>query len=324
MPVPIHAALLTALPGALEPFQPLFEPVAVGRALAVARMLPPAFDRIGFEARLAAGESHLDLGICVQRADAADLVPSASGVCARFLSRWLEPGGVLESHVPQTWFELDVDDDATQDCGPWNGAFPFARLQSGACGPHSIDTLCQVACALTEQASPASVRPLFEALPSDAYVLHASALQHRGANELRLEFVAGTSGLLEWLAARGVSVGDQPMLRIVLAELPIRQVAVQLSYRDCQLVPHSLELDLGHHVDQAPVWATLFEKLMEAGLACDQKLQALRAWPGSSLQRLNDEPVLVRLTRSFHVTLKLGARLEAKAYPYLAARYALC
>ncbi len=321
----VNEALITSLSAAVEHAEPLLHSSSLEQVLRVARELPPVFASLGLEARLAEGDAQLDFGVCVARDQASRLGPVATGPCASFLARWLEDSGVLARSVPHAWFEFDVARGrAAPLTSAWDAAFPFVRLRDGACRADTIESLCTVLAALAEQSSLADARRLFEALPEEAYVFHLSALQHRGARELRVQFAAKTRGLLGWLAAWGVPAPRAGILHFVLEELPIRQVAVQLSSVNGELRAHSVELDFGHDAAQTPIWAALFDELQRADLASEQKLQALREWPGSSVLRATGAPALVRCTRTFHLTLKLGAKLEAKAYPYLSAGYALC
>lgn len=334
-PFDVLAAAARHVPAALVPAE------ALAAGLRVAAGLPPAFNWIGFECRLQAGDDRVDYAGCCEAWDggraalASTLAdaPSFAGPGVRaLLAEWCREGSQLYKHSPAVWLEFDFVANAPP------ASFAFLCLDPACANafhapvrpherppPGQLMELFMTGARLLAGQEPATPAVEFfarslAALPPTGRALHVAATPHRGHADLRVHYALLTGEVAGWLADIGWA-GDMEWARGLPRLLGgFRQVGVQLS------VGTELRQELGveAYVAGGPTefagWSRLFGAL---GDACDPaKVAALLGWWGREKVTLG--PWRVAIQRQFYVKLTMRPTgLEAKAYLCIMPRHVL-
>ena len=302
-----------------------------------ARRLPPAFNWLGYECRLGAGDERVDFAGCCEAWNggrdalitAIAAAPDLTGPGPTALvHEWHRPGSLLTRHCPAVWLEFDF-------LGR-HAPVPFAFLcidpgcentfhrRPRAPRPLPLDLLL----ALIERgarllAGPADidgalalVRRCAAALPASGRALHVAATPHRGHDDLRLHFALFSCDLLAWLD-RISWPGDRAEVARALQLFgdDFRQVGVQLAIGDALRPTLGLEVYVSGGPATLPAWSRSLAALAEAGVCDRGKADALLAWWGKEVVRLACTPWPVLLERQFYLKLALApGELVAKGY----------
>ncbi len=337
-PSSVLAAVAHHVPEALVPAD------ALAACQRLAAVLPPAFNWIGFECRLRAGDDRVDFAGCCEAQDGGRTAldqalrgPTAfAGPEVRdLLTTWCRPGSDLHLYSPAVWLEFDF-----LGGGP-PATFAFLCLDPACAdafhtpiqpqprppGERIQGMFAAGATLLAGRPPSMATLDLFArsvaALPATGRALHVAATPHRGHTDLRVHYALLAGELDSWLDALQWP-GDRACARALVALLgdDFRQVGVQLNL-GASVRPY---LGLEAYVRRKPAefagWARLLSAL---GDACDPaKLQALLRWWGTETTTLPDAPWRVAIKRQFYVKFVLGPEgLEAKAYLCIMPRYVL-
>ncbi|SFE94789.1 hypothetical protein SAMN02745121_06195 [Nannocystis exedens] len=337
-PHEVLAAVAPHLPAALV------EPARLQAIAGWSRRLPPAFNWLGFECRLAEADPRIDFAGCCEawdggRARLLDALardPALSGPGPAALVRAWPVEHVLQDS-PSVWLEFDFVGD-----GP-PAAFAFLcldpacantfRAHRGAERP-PLDRLIAAAergaTLLLGHAPSAmcidSLRRAVLALPASGRALHVAATPHRGGDDLRVHCALLARDVPAWLRRIGWP-GDLATAERALAVIgdEFRQVGVQLAVGEALRPALGLEAYVSRGPEDFPAWRQTFAALAAEG-ACDPaKAHALLGdWWGHTTVSLPGAPWRVAVHRQFYVKLVVdGARLQAKAYLAIFPRYTL-
>lgn len=327
------------LPAALVP------PAALEAVRGAAARLPAALShRLCLECRLAEGAEGTDL-ICGVEAAGADILGAERAGLApdlaalepwtrvRELCRlWRAPHALPAAALERVWLEFDAPPPGARGAPPVPGV--FVDLTPWACSHGSPERRCAVAlevlAALLGSALPPEVAEgvlrCQRALPPGARIPYLGVLLPRGTDRVRLCVAGlGAGRLEEYLAAAGWPAF--PALREALDGLE-----TDASGRPVP-APALLHLDVGGggpaavglelafprrpQVRGELPGGRLLDALVERGLCAPARRDALRAWPGCSVERLPHELwSSVALRHLAHVKLVLEPERvrEAKAY----------
>ncbi|MCY1058941.1 hypothetical protein [Nannocystis sp. SCPEA4] len=322
------------------------ELVAPARFEAIAawsRRLPPAFNWLGFECRLADGDPRIDFAGCCEAWDGGrdQLVRALAaepGLCApgpaALVREWSQDPVLKDS--PSVWLEFDFD-----GAGP-PASFAFLcldpacantfRAHRGAERPAMAALLAAAergSTLLLGHAPSAmcidSLRRAAEALPASGRALHVAATPHRGVDDLRVHVALLARDVPAWLR-RIEWPGEIAAVERALAVIgdEFRQVGVQVAIGDRLRPLLGLEAYVARGPSDFPAWQRTFAALAEEG-ACDPaKTRALLDWWGHATVSLPGAPWRVAIHRQFYVKVIIeGDRLQAKGYLAIFPRYTL-
>lgn len=337
-PQEVLAAVAPHVPAALV------DPARLRAIAGWSRRLPPAFNWLGFECRLAAGDPRVDFAGCCEAWDGgreqllAGLArdPELCGPGPAALVRaW--PSEPVFRDSPSVWLEFDFVGD-----GP-PAAFAFLcldpacantfRAHRGAERPPLAGMVAAAergATLLLGHAPSAmsieSLRRAAEALPASGRALHVAATPHRGGDDLRVHYALLARDVPAWLRRIGWP-GDLATAERALAAIgdEFRQVGVQITTGEALRPVLGLEAYVARGPADFPAWQQTFIALAADG-ACDPaKAQALLGdWWGHTTVSLPGAPWRVAVHRQFYVKLTIdGDRLQAKAYLAIFPRYTL-
>jgi len=343
MPPPVRSIMEAVAAYVPEPLVPASTRAAVAR---LAPRLPPAFNWLGFECRLRAGDDRVDFAGCCEAHDGGR-ARLAAAVCddpglvgagpAALVRAWNDAADPLHRQAPAIWLEFDLSAGVTLP-------FAFLCLDPACAGcfrdprrlappappaPRVLELIERGATHLLghppDRAAFAAASRLIAALPPAGRALHVAATPHRGHEDLRLHFALFARDLPAWLD-RVAWPGDRGLAAEALEILGggFRQVGVQVS------VGHALRPTLGIEAYVArgpadfPAWARTFAALASRGASEPAKAQAALDWWGQETRVLPGEPWFVDLQRQFYLKLSLGPEgLEAKVYLAIFACYTL-
>lgn len=296
----------------------LFDPELLTDLYHQVASLPSRLTWGGFECRLAEGDRRIDFGISVERAQAKHVVvPESEALCQRMLRNWLALAPSMRASFSRATIEFDRPTEVALDrsAAPslWGSAFAFFRVALHG-GPELSCALSKLLGALrNEPVDPHSSEQIARALPQGSQILHVAALEHRGAREVRLHFAVHSDYLPTLCRALKPShVETARLLRTLIADLPVGRLAVQVSTREGEFRPHSVEFVVPSGTRALTTWRTLLTRLSAAGVASEEKVDAVLAWPGSRTH----VPLGGRIERGFYVALQLAQQPTAKVYPH--------
>src|SRR5262249_50845616 len=144
------------------------------------------------ECRLVRGDRLVDLGVCIERGGFSGLPEDSwNASWRRTMAHWIFAPRYPWTHVPRILAEFDRPHPSAKE-RPWDRAFPFLSVEdvlSADANRHSVlAVLGAFLSVLTDEASElgdSAARDLVATLPQGARILHAAALDHRGAVETR-------------------------------------------------------------------------------------------------------------------------------------------
>lgn len=307
---------------------------ALTSILDYSRRLPPAFNWLGFECRLATDDPRVDFAGCCEAWNggrkklerALTNSPELLGPGPTALIReWADPGSLLFRASPAVWLEFDFLGGAP---------VPFAFLcLDPACAdtfftrseapPPPSDVLLAAAergatllCERGTCPGLAVLRRCVAALPPGARALHVAATPHRGTLDLRLHFALSADEVPGWLRAIDWP-GDHASVADALALLGVgfRQVGVQLDAGAALRPMLGLEAYVSHGPAEFDAWSQALAALEAAGLCDPRKSRAVFDWWGHELASLPSTSCRVHLVRQFYLKLSLNpGALAAKMY----------
>ncbi len=313
MPPFLMDATLRALEGYLPPL--LVGAGALGRLREVTGMLPAALSESWYlECRLN-GEERVDLIVRVGPEGGGMLAGDGRwGALREWCAEWADPESALHRDVRRIWLEFDLEDGV---------AVPgvFLEWRGEADAGRMAEALAPLG------AEPAGLRGALGALPAGARVLYTGLFPSRGGGAFRL-CVAGLDrlGLLGYLRAAGWP-GPLDELAALTAEMGEAREGAAL--RDAALV--HLDVGAGLHPRVGLEYVSsrreqargtvaerrFMEHLVERGLCGRERMDALLAWPGCTVERFGHqlwESVVFRRVNHVKLTVAAGTPLQAKAY----------
>jgi len=322
------------------------ELVAPARFQAIAgwsRRLPPAFNWLGFECRLAADDPRIDFAGCCEVWDGGrdQLVAAITrdpDLCgpgpAALVREWVRDPVLKDS--PSVWLEFDF-----VGAGPPAG-FAFLCLDPACANtfrghreaerPPLAAVLAAAergATLLLGHAPSAmcidSLRRATLALPASGRALHVAATPHRGVDDLRVHFALLARDVPEWLR-RCEWPGDLAAVERALAAIgdEFRQVGVQVAIADRLRPALGLEAYVARGPADFPAWERTFAALTDEGACTPSKTRALLDWWGHETVSLPGAPWRVAVHRQFYVKVVVdGSALQAKGYLAIFPRYTL-
>lgn len=340
MPPAPHEVLAAVAPHVPAP---LVSPAGVRAFVDWSRRLPPAFNWLGFECRLAADDPRVDFAGCCEAWDGGrDQLVAA-------LARDPElagpgPGALVHAWTrdprlracPSVWLEFDF-----LGAGP-PAAFAFLCLDPACANTFRADCdgerpPLDVVVAAAERGaqlllghapsamSMHSLRRAAAALPASGRALHVAATPHRGGADLRSHYALLAHDVPAWL--RRISwPGDLAAAEQALAVVgdEFRQVGVQLTAGDALRPVLGLEAYVARGPAEFPAWRRTFAALVERGACSPDKARAALEWWGHATVTLPGQPWRVSIHRQFYVKLLVGgAALQAKIYLAIFPRFTL-
>lgn len=259
---------------------------ALARLRAVARYLPG--DCLGvIEIRLAAGAPGRD-GEAVGTVDLSLRLTEPSParrwvdhLTPAYLKRFLRHGWKEIGHpapVSSLWLEFDLDHDPPELPAPVVAARLRERVDPGWLADRLLPALHG------RSLYPAQRRCVLHSvdqLPADLRLLYAFSLQSRPGAAVRLEFFGhDLQAMLDYL---GKMVPRETARRVAdLAPLLHDTDRYHLSFDVGTSIGPRIGLECGfvRLPHREPRWLALFDRLVAAGLASAEKLDAVFAWPG--------------------------------------------
>jgi hypothetical protein len=322
----------------------LVPPATLASMVDWSRRLPAAFNWLGFECRLAAGDDRVDFAGCCEAWDGgreallAGLAhePNLLGAGPRALIEAWRDEPLLNEGCPAVWLEFDFLGGAR----PIDFAFvcldpacanTFNAIRDDE--PPGLEQLTALvdrgATLLSGQvvdpAALAVFRRCTTALPRPGRALHVAATPHRGHGDLRLHFALLAGDVPRWLETIAWP-GDVGAVAAALELLgtEFRQVGVQLSTGSALRPTLGLEAYVARGPEEFASWSRAFAALASRG-ACDPaKAQALLDWWGHETRVLPGAPWRVSMHRQFYLKLLVGdGPLQAKGYLAIFPRYTL-
>ena len=326
----------------------LGSPEAVTRLRAQATLLAPVACG-GFECRLRADASQIDLSQCI-RADegeppvlAAHLARMASAGLAddpswarlsQFCAEWMDPSSPLHAGIHNIWLEFDLD-------GGKSGA-PEPSIFLSLVPSSWRDTLAGTERALSLLLGKPLPSPLrenvarcFHACPGVASVSQVGAMLSREGEALRVCVQQlAPDQILPYLLEIGWP-GPAAELETVISRLGAHAGQITLLDIDVghRVQPSiALEYGFGRRPESKPGWAAFLDLLVKEGLCAPPKRDALLGWPGyakpgdsrapwpgfllaaSLLQPPDRFSMIERTLNHAKISLKPQRPLEAKAY----------
>ena len=325
------------------------------RLLTVAGQLPAALTNwIYLECRLHGDAPRVDLSIRVDERGRDILAGSNPAItldaprhvhpvwsCIRALAReWSDPSTVLHRGVERVWLEFDIDerdDPHTSREIPAPGIFvEFAREAYAA---HSREERLRVAMSSLDHLLPDGITPdvvrnlrrCWELLPAGVSIPYLGLFPARGSHAVRVCVAGlGDADLPSYL--RGLrwpgsyrQLADAMGALLPPPRIPRPRVAiVNLDVASEMSASVGVEYLLSPAAQRhGGILETAFlERLVERGFASSAKVDALLAWPTTSLLTMPHELWRSRLSRRVnHVKLAYSDHTAPEVKGYLAASY---
>jgi hypothetical protein len=260
----------------------------------IAGVLPP-FHRAGFECRLAADETAVDLqqgiyGTHGEPARLARILASAEPLddvwdsVRRLAERWSVPGDIVQRGVNEVWLELDAVPDAT-GAPTLTKASPsvFAVLEQAGEGalPLARELLALLLVDDESRRCDETLTRLALACPPPARLTHVGVMLGRPVRALRAHIshlrpqeIGTYLDRIGWEWDRAAAVDAATMLLehgdwVVLC----------LDVVEDRVVRIGLECFFGRKHGVDPGWPPLLRRLSELGLSSRAKADALLEWP---------------------------------------------
>jgi hypothetical protein len=338
---------LTTTMVAAAPYVPplLVDAAARQRIEDITNQLPAALTRRTYlECRLAERAAQVDLVFCVDSSSRILLMdprpawlpsrlrthPLWSGL-GRLCAHWADPGSQVGAAIYDLWLEFD----AIESPAPADGLVPsvFVGLARTVATPpldvvngglRTLETL------LNRPVSPSlcdAVRHVVDRLPAGASVPYVGVMYPRSATTLRL-CVSPLAGLalLDYLRAIAWP-GDIGRLAALLRAIPCdgaataleRTTLLHVDVEDGVLPRIGLELPLPQYPQpmDGPSERVLFEALCAHGLCSAAKCDALRRWPGYTVEQFPHQcwpSLAIRRVSHVKVVYEPGRGAEIKTY----------
>ncbi|MFN7963020.1 MAG: hypothetical protein U0002_17300 [Thermoanaerobaculia bacterium] len=299
----------------------LVSKAAFEQAALAAESFPPGCLGI-LELRLATGAPQVDLAARLAHPGEAAQVQLSSG--SPSLERLLR-GGWQELGFPHPvsalWLELDLPPGATPAPPP----ILCARLADPVPASWLVEVLVPALRGRRTRGREARLlERCLEALPPGVQLFYLFHLASRPGQPLRLELASQDSALLLSTLRR---IGPEAAVRSLQELLPLlpRADRCHLSFdlggeNGDEILPHpGLEASFRHQPPREPRWSSLLRHLVQQGLACDEKAQALLHWPGTeTLLEAPERWPREAIGQSSHLVRALShvkvGRGQAKAY----------
>ena len=227
--------------------------------------LPPIFNLVGFECRLAAADDRVDFGVCIERgcgdrASLADLVRTDEVGFARsaepLLRLWVASDTAVHRYVPSVWLEWDISRDVV-------GPFAFASVEPTFPNVRGVPLQAELRRSVCTELVAALLPRLLthdlldtidraaEALYPTGRLLHLACIGHRDSDRVRLHFVMSSREVEYWLDRVGWPGSvDGARTALALFESGAVMVGVQIEASGEAIGPY-----LGHRAlfdDEAP------------------------------------------------------------------------
>jgi hypothetical protein len=317
-------AIVPALQRVLPWFGALLPVAAFPPIVSLADDLPPMWHWAMLESRLRKGEPRVDFMACVARlrgipGSVPSLRPPSMAAAHHVLDAWGDAGNLV-AKAPLIWLEWDVVDgvvNATLVSVCVDPGFlhedetPVDRVLQRTLAKASIDLLVEDR--ELARRFVAGIDACVESLPDGVGLLHVAPLHTRGLPTCRLTLGMRPPQLLAWLE-RMRWPGDFATVVDWLPSVvpPWQRVFVQVE-TDGRLGPY-LGLETRPTSPGFPERkhrAALLARLVERGLADEDKARALLGWPGAITEPASNSI----LERTMYAKLVIAAGgIEAKAY----------
>jgi hypothetical protein len=331
---------LEVLLRAAEPLlvAPLFSTTARERLHRLSEGFPALLGWGMFECRLSE-EERVDFLIAPSkdnggRAAVLEVLQSERGVARLgsmlpLLRAWVDSASDLHQAVPVIHFEYDLaSDEAAKRSDPFAQACVEPDFPTLTAAPQSrleMDVLFRSLFSkipgyrLRDDIMTTMARCI-DALPPGSNVVHVGVMPQRGRDAIRTVFTMPKDAIRSWLA-RVEWPGDYAALeRLMTLVAPYwKTLALQ-----CDVGEHfgpvlAIDYDEPSLSRDAPHWSQFMQRIVQAGVAREDKAAAALRWIGSSTHHFADLDWPLHVVRELDVKLVLGPRGDIEAKSYLGA-----
>lgn len=269
----------------------LVSSIALSRIQTLAHLLPP-FSLAGFESRLNAAQSTVDLLVrfpCLVPNFSPQLLTHSSWQSLQsFCQEWVQPHSPLHDSVQHIWLEFDLDRS------PLPVPIPCLFLSLNPTVTLEATELMQVAHQIPHNplssTIAAKIRHCIDALPAGARVGHLGAMLSRPGQAVRLvvmglhpQDIPNYLGRIGW---QDPSHCLEPLVTFLADQVDSINV-LDIDVGETIFPKIGLECFFKQQPNHEPRWQAFLDALVAQGLCTSAKHQALLNWPGYS-QRLTE------------------------------------